>query len=274
MNRLLFAFIAITFFTGCQSSVSTDYQIRIKGSESLFDTFMELKADFERRQDTVSIILEGGGSRTGLFAISNHTADIGLSSYTFDLDGELGQGHGIKEKVVGYDGIVIVSNYDNPIQALSDEQIGAIYRGEITNWQEITSHHGAIRPLVRDGNSGTQKFFSTYFDVQVPANATTVTMNNAEVVSKVRNDVNSIGFIGYAYFAESVKEVLLKSHDTSHVYVAPNQINLLNGQYPLKRSLQMYYYEDANPAVKAFLDYLDTNEAKIIIESFGLVTVG
>ena len=79
----------------------------------MFETFYALKTDFEKIQDSVYISIEGGGSRTGLFAIRDKTADLGLSSFAFDLSQVLDPRHDVKERVVAYDGIVVIRNQNN-----------------------------------------------------------------------------------------------------------------------------------------------------------------
>ena len=60
--------------------------------------FLDLKKDFEKTHANIHVTIEGGGSRTGLDAIKDHQADIGLSSFEFNLDRELGANHSVKEK--------------------------------------------------------------------------------------------------------------------------------------------------------------------------------
>jgi phosphate transport system substrate-binding protein len=53
----------------CSQKKAKSYKLRVKGSESLYDTFVALKFEFEKNQDSIKLLLEGGGSRTGLVAI-------------------------------------------------------------------------------------------------------------------------------------------------------------------------------------------------------------
>ncbi|VXD16235.1 Phosphate ABC transporter substrate-binding protein (PhoT family) (modular protein) [Marinoscillum sp. 108] len=265
--------IALLTIAACSQPEINHYQLRIKGSESMYETFLELKNDFEKRQDSIIISLEGGGSRTGLMAIKNHEAEIGLSSFPFDLEKTLGSDHHVSEAVVAYDAIVVITNQNNPIDSLSDESLQKIYSGTVYDWNQLGGRPGLILPIIRDENSGTQQFFVEHFGVKQLAPTAKVAHDNAEIVAKVSSNPNGIGFIGFAYFTESVHNMKLPSDSTQTQFEAPTHRNLENGKYPLKRGLRIYYRDTNNPAISGFLQYLKSKHAEGVIESFGLIPV-
>lgn len=238
----------------------------------MHDSFDALKSDFESIQDSISLIVEGGGSKTGLTAIQSGHAQIGLSSFPFNLDSLFGPDHGILAKVVAYDGIVIINNRLNPIRQLTNQQISGIFSGSITNWAELGGNPGQIIPVIRDQNSGTQKFFTEYFGVERVSDASVVAGENSEIVAKVNGIKSGIGFIGFSYFAESINDIELKSVNEDR-FIPPTFRHVKDGSYPLKRSLQVYFKEDYNPAVSAFLSYLETPRAKSVMEMHGLIPI-
>lgn len=238
----------------------------------MHETFDALKADFEKIQDTLKLQIEGGGSRTGMMAIAEQEADIGLSSFPFDLDSIFGNGHGIDEKVVAYDGIVIIHNEANPVQELTNEQIRDIFSGTVTDWEQVGGSEGRVAPVIRDENSGTQRFFQSYFGMDDVSPLAIVSANNNDIISNVFDNKNAIGFIGYAYFSLSTKEVAIPAESPDSSFVHPSTTNLISGKYPLKRSLRIYFKNGTKPEVQAFLTYLDSQRAKAIIEGYGLIT--
>lgn len=248
--------------------------LKLKGSESLHEAFSSLARDFERLQDTLDIELEGGGSRTGLMAIKERTADIGLSSFPFDLDSILGYDHNVQEKIVGYDVIVIINHMDNPVVKLTDNEISNIYSGIITDWSELGGSPGPIMPVVRDSNSGTQRFFTEHFKIYELAPTAVVAKENHEIVDSVISNRNGIGFIGYSYYTTLVKNVMIPSQANldSIRYIPPDPEYIENDEYPLKRSLRIYFDADHDPRVDAFLKYLNSVRAQHILESYGLIT--
>lgn len=271
--KYLLLFIILCFSCDAIRQSKHYEPLKLKGSESLHQAFSSLSSDFERLQDTLKVQLEGGGSRTGLMAIKEKTADIGLSSFPFKLDSILGYNHSVQEKIVGYDVIVIINHMDNPVLRLSDRQISNIYSGIITDWSEVGGNPGTIMPVVRDSNSGTQRFFTEHFKVFELAPSAVVARENREIVDSVISNRNGIGFIGYSYYTTLVKNVMipsLVSRDSVN-FIPPNPEYIDNGEYPLKRSLRIYFDREHDARVDAFLKYLKTTRAKQILESYGLI---
>ena len=60
--------------------------------------------------------------------------DIGMASRELK-DSELEKG--AKPTVIAIDGIAVIVNNNNTIDALSTEQVLAIYTGEATKWNEV-----------------------------------------------------------------------------------------------------------------------------------------
>lgn len=272
LNIYFYSLVSLLLINSCNDlHKPKTYSLRLKGSESMYETFLELKNDFEKIQDSIEVSIEGGGSRTGLMAIKNNEAEIGLSSFAFDLNNTLGAEHGITEQVVAYDAIVVITNKSNAIDSLNNEQLHDIYSGKVYDWKQLGGHQGQILPIIRDQNSGTQKFFIEHYGVNKLAPAATVASDNAEIVSKVSGNINGIGFIGFAYFTASVHNLKLTTDSTQLIYSEPTHRNLENGKYPLKRGLRIYFGAQDNPAINGFLKYLKTKRAHEIIESFGLI---
>lgn len=272
MRKTIFLLVFPAIFAfQCEMKPTKHYQLVMKGSESMHETFDALKNDFEQVQDTIEVVIEGGGSRTSFSAVQSGAAKIGLSSFQFNLDSILGPGHGIRERVVAYDGIVLISNQRNPVRQLTYTQISDIFAGRLTDWSQLGGPAGEITPVIRDQNSGTQQFFTDFFRLDTVTPMAIVASENPVIVAKVKNNPGSIGFIGFAYFTESVNSISLPSVSDESLFVAPSVSQLNRGTYPLKRSLLIYFKNENDPAVRAFLQYLHTPRAKAVIESFGLV---
>lgn len=269
---ILIPIFALLVFACDSTQTPKSYTLKLRGSESMQETFLALKSDFEKMQDTLTIILEGGGSRTGMMGVYENEVQIGLSSFPFDLDSILGNGHRLQEQVVAYDGIVLISNEDNLVQQLTNEQVSGIFSGNITDWSELGGQSGKILPIIRDQNSGTQQFFTNFFHIDTPASTAVIAGENREIVNTVSENLSGIGFIGFAYFTQRVHNMMLPNPIAGDTpFVAPSFKNLLAGSYPLKRSLRIYYQNIPDPAVDAFLNYLKTTRARYVIESNGLV---
>ena len=205
----------------------------------------------------------------GLMAIRDKEADIGLSSFSFDLDQELGVDHKVKTRVVAYDGIVVINHERNGINQLTKAQLARIFSGEISDWSQLGGTSGSIKPVVRDSNSGTQRLFSGYVGLNEMTSNAVIAETNREILEHIWEDPNGIGFIGLSYYAIGVKDVFLPSEHTD-TFISPTHKNIQNGSYPLRREL-LVYHNPENPAVDSFLSYLDQPRAKKVIEDMGLI---
>ena len=80
------------------------------------------------------IELQESDSTAGMTAAMEKTCDIGMASRELK-DSEL-QG-GLKSTVIAKDGIVVIVNKENNIDGLTKEQVNSIFRGNITDWNEM-----------------------------------------------------------------------------------------------------------------------------------------
>lgn len=62
-------------------------------------------------------------------------------------------------RTVAHDALAVIVHGDNPVEDLTIGQLKDIFTGKITNWREVGGEDRAIRPLVRDRNSGTYEIF-------------------------------------------------------------------------------------------------------------------
>lgn len=81
---------------------------------------------------SVSVEVSGGGSGIGIAALINGTCDIANSSRALEPDeitkAKGKHGHDPKEFLVGWDALAIYVHPSNPINEISMEELGEIYR--------------------------------------------------------------------------------------------------------------------------------------------------
>ena len=81
----------------------------------------------------VTVTYDPTGSGSGIEAVKNGTADIGLASRSLK-DEE--KADGLTETVIALDGIAVIVNAQSKVTDLTVEQIAKIFTGEITDWSE------------------------------------------------------------------------------------------------------------------------------------------
>ena len=75
-------------------------------------------------------------SSTGVSSAIDGTCDIGMASRELK-DSETSQG--VVSTVIAVDGIAIIVNSENTVTNLTLDQVGQIYKGELTEWSQVTA---------------------------------------------------------------------------------------------------------------------------------------
>ncbi len=243
--------------------------IDVQGSDTMLNIGTAWSEAFMDENPMVEVSIQGGGSGTGIAALLNGTVDFAHSSRDIK-DEELAAGEekgmDIVEHKVAIDGIAVIVNPANGVEALTMEQLGAIYRGEVTNWKDVGGVDKPIVLLSRDSSSGTYEFFKEAVvgdDAEYAAAAKLLPSTQAIVDEVVANDAG-IGYIGLGYLTEDVKVVAIDGVKASVPAAA-------DGSYPISRYL--YMYSDGEPAgiMAAYLEWILGAEGQQLVVDEGFV---
>jgi phosphate binding protein len=187
---------------------------------------------------------------------------------------------------VGTDALaVVVSSENDFLTSISKEQLGQIFKGEITTWDQVDASYPAEAILVYSpgADSGTFDYFIEAVVGPVTLNAegkadleaaeaALLGLEGAQfseddnvLVQGVEGSPYAIGYFGYAYFSENSGALKALAIDD----VEPNQENVDAGTYPLARPL--FIYSDATimtekPQVAAFIYFYLSNVNDNIVD--------
>ena len=158
-------------------------------------------------------------------------------------------------------------NEANPLQSLTQEQIKAIYLGDVTNWKDVGGPDARIVLYSRENSSGTYVFFKEHVLANADFAAEAQTLpGTAAVVNAVAKERFGIGYGGAAY-AKGVKELKVVGKD-GQGYL-PNAENVKSGKYPLSRPLFMYTRAAPAGEIKKFIDFCLSQEGQGIVTKVG-----
>ena len=289
MNRLLsLVFIMLLLvLSGCagrsesQSSGSAaSAYIENKGSDTIVNLALAWAERYQQIRPEIQISVTGGGSGTGLAALANGTVDIANASRAIkdeEMEEAKANGYSPVEFIIAQDAIAIIVNPENPVDQLTLEQISAIYRGEITNWQEVGGEDRPIVRLSRETNSGTHVYFleevirlGSSEDKNIFSPMTLLLPSSEGIISEVSDNPNAIGYDGLGYITPHVK-VLAVADKGSSIYVKPSAETVNDKTYPIARDLYMYTNEQPSGAMKDYIDWILSPEAQAIVTELGFV---
>jgi phosphate transport system substrate-binding protein len=256
MNKYfkILTLIVVTFITfGCTGQPPGE-SLDIKGSDTLVQLVADLAQTYMENDPWADLMVTGGGSGTGIAALINGEIDIAISSRsitTKEIDTARKKGIEPWEFIIARDGLAVIVNRDNQITNLTLEQIGAIYRGEITNWNQIGGDDHEITLYGRQSTSGTYQFFLEHVVnwQQAQKKDYSPKMRNMEgnkaIADAVTADTSGIGYVGIGYVTDKIN-VINVARDTSSEYISPlKEDDIENDLYPITRPL--YQYTNGKP---------------------------
>ncbi|WP_373388244.1 substrate-binding domain-containing protein [Pseudomonas alcaligenes] len=218
------------------------------------------------------------GSGTGFVALQDGSADLAASSRPIK-DAEaaslqaLGDMRGIDaEQVIAIDGLAIIVHPRNPVQALTTEQLAAVFAGEIRDWGALGGQPGAIRLYARDDKSGT---FDTFKELVLAAHGKSLAAgaqrfeSSTQLSDQVSQDPDGIGFIGLPYVRQSKP---LAIADGQSQPMLPSTTLIATEDYPLSRRLFLYNPPGtANEWVNALVQFAHSPAGQAIVEQSGFI---
>ena len=244
----------------------------IKGSDTLGAKLVPtLAEEYKAKHPGVSFEIAAEGSTTGITAIIDSTAQIGMSSRrakATEVSGAAAKNVNLKPTIVAYDGIAIIVNENSPITELTKRQIEQIFTGDVTDFSAVGGKPGAISVYTRNTSSGT---YSDFKDLAMKkrdyAKSSQKMAGNEQIVAEVAKNPNGIGYVGLAYIHEpGIKVVSIDGG-------LPNKESILAKKYPYARPT--FYYTNGAPTGEAakFIEFTLSDAGQAIAEKIGFVSI-
>ena len=247
--------------------------VKIDGSSTVFPVTEGVAEDFQKAKKgaikvTVGISGTGGGFKKfcrGETDISNASRPI------LKKEMEECKAAGIEyfELPVAFDALTIVINPKNTfLKQISVEELNKMWepaaQGKVTRWNQVNPAwpDAPIKLFGAGSDSGTFDYFTEAINGKAKASRGDYTASEDDnvLVQGVAQDVNAIGYFGYAYYAENqsrLKAVPVADKGGKPA-VGPSEQSVINGTYqPLSRPIFIYVNTKslAKPEVKEFVEF-------------------
>jgi phosphate transport system substrate-binding protein len=248
------------------------------GSSTVFPVTERMAELFQQEGYTGNITVDSIGTGAGFerFCVAGESDISNASRAIRDTEIEQCQSIGREplEFRVATDALAVVVSAQNEfVTELTVEQIGQIYSGEITTWDQVDPSFPAetIQIFSPGSDSGTFDYFVEAVMEDFGGEEALLAREGAQyseddnvLVQGVEGSPYAIAYFGYAYYieeADSLKAILVDG-------VEPSQENVDNGSYPLSRPLFIYSTAEImqeKPQVAAFIYfYLNNLEDNIV----------
>jgi phosphate transport system substrate-binding protein len=237
MKSKVFWIVALGAALCLTTSVVFAGNIVIKGSTTVLPIAQKVAEMYMKQNPDVKISISGGGSGNGIKALIDGSTDIADSS-RFIKDEEVTlaveKGRYPVPFALAYDCIVPVIHPSNSITNLTMDQLKAIYKGDIKNWQEVGGPERPVVVVSRDTSSGTYEVWEEkIMKKERVFPGALLQASNGAVVQAVSKNKNAIGYIGLGYVDQTVKGLTVDG-------IGGSEETTLNGTYPISRPLYMF----------------------------------
>lgn len=263
---------AVAALALCGAAAWAETKIVIDGATTVGPISKAFADFYKEGHPNVNITISESGSGNGVKSLMNKACDIAnMSRFMKDAEFKSCVDKGIRPvaHVVAFDGLAVIVNPKNTVQALSMKQISDIYTGKISNWKELGGEDAKIVIVSRDTNSGTYETFNELVLKKAPvAKDAEYVGSNGQARTRVNTTKNAIAYVGLGFADDSVKTLSVNG-------ILPNAKSVSSGKYPIARPLFMFTdgYPKMGSDVYNFVTIHLSKEGREIVSDLGYIPV-
>lgn len=233
--------------TGCANNNSN--KITVVGSSAMQFLAEQAGNDYRLSHPDSNIVVQGGGSGTGLSQVQAGAVEIGTS----DVFAETQKGidpKKLQNHLVAVVGIVPIVNKSAGVSNLSKQQLSDIFTGKITNWKQVGGKNQTITVINRSKGSGTRGTFEgLILNGKKPIQAQEQD-SNGTVRKIVSSTPGTISYISFPYANdENIQKLSIDG-------VKPTNKNVETNHWQLWSYEHMYTKGKPSKNVQKFIDYM------------------
>ena len=272
------------FLCAACSQNSNTFIIQNKGSDTLVNLAQAWAEEYKNVNQDVALAVSGGGSGTGIAALINGTVDIANSSRAIKQEereqAKKNTGKDVNEFIVGMDALAVFVHPKNPLEGMTLEEAACIYGegGTCTHWHHVRNtvvpgcKDNRIIRVSRQSNSGTYQYFREAIlgkkrDLKLGSMDLS---GSRESIDLVEHTPCAIGYSGMGYLNPRIKALCIQK-DGNSPCIAPTVDTAIDKSYPISRELYMYTSGSPSDAVKAYLDWTQSDVGHAITIKAGYV---
>ena len=243
-------------------------QVTVSGSSALLPLAKDAAAKFKVKNPDVSITLNAGGSGTGLKQVAEGSVNIGNSDVPAEKKLPADKAKGLVDHKVCTMTVATIVNKDiaDKVKSLTSQQLQDVFTAKVTNWKDVGGPDEPIVLVTRPTTSGTRALFTelALAGQEEASNKSLETDDSGTLIQSVAQTKGAIGYVALPYLVNN-KDVAAIAIDG----VEPSLENTYNGKYKVWGYEHMYTKGEATGAVKAYLDYVHSDEYGVEIEKQG-----
>lgn len=261
---LALLFLILFFVVGCANNNS---KITIVGSSAMQLLAEQAGNDYRLSHPNSNIVVQGGGSGTGLSQVQAGAVQIGTSDVYAETQNGI-NAKKLQDHLIAVVGIVPIVNKDVGIKNLTKAQLRDIFTGKVTNWKEVGGKNEAITVINRSKGSGTRKSFEDLILDNKKAIRSQEQDSNGTVKKIVNSTPGTISYISFPYANDKHIQKISIDH------VQPTNKNITTNKWQLWSYEHMYTKKNPDKKTRAFIKYMLGNKVqKDLIPKIGYLSI-
>jgi len=281
MKNMVFS-VALMALLGLAPTVARAQIVQIDGSSTVFPVTEAVAEEFQKvKKGKIKVTVGISGTGGGFKKFCRGETDISDASRPIlkqEMEACKGAGVEYIELPVAFDALtVIVNPKNNWSPSMTVAELKKIWepaaQGKITNWNQVRDKwpNAPLKLFGAGADSGTFDYFTEAIMGKAKSSRGDFTASEDDnvLVQGVANDVNALGFFGFAYYAENTGKLKAVAVDNGKGGVVPSEKTVLDGSYqPLSRPIYIYVNKKslAKPEVKEFAEFYLQHAPKLVKE--------
>ncbi len=241
-------------------------RITISGAAAMAPLVTDLGRQFESLYPGMHVDVQATQTRQAISNVRNGTSTIGMAMRNLGEDERDLQSFPIARDSAG-----IVVNKDNPVGALSAEQVVAIYTGRLTNWKMLAGADAALAPVTYGDGNAALELLTDHFGIDaaalhisLPPDADPMRVIAAASDPQLLTHMSLVK--AERLIDNGVPIKLLRIDDTG-----ASARNVRNGNYPVVRPLVFVTKDLPEGAAKQFIDFCLSSQATELVKQYDFI---
>jgi len=281
MKNMTFS-VALMGILGLAPTLAIAQIVQIDGSSTVFPVTEAVAEEFQKvKKGKIKVTVGISGTGGGFKKFCRGETDISDASRPIlkqEMEACKGAGVEYIELPVAFDALtVIVNPKNNWSPSMTVAELKKIWepsaQGKITNWNQVRDKwpNAPLKLFGAGADSGTFDYFTEAITGKAKSSRGDFTASEDDnvLVQGVANDVNALGFFGFAYYAENKGKLQAVAVDNGKGAVGPSEKTVLDGSYqPLSRPIYIYVSKKAleKAEVREFAEFYLKNAPKLVKE--------
>ncbi|WP_419188967.1 phosphate ABC transporter substrate-binding protein [Stieleria marina] len=256
--------IAVTLMPGCHTrsdgaaeitSSGLSGRLTVTGSSTLAPLVVEIAKRFEQLNPGVRIDVQTGGTGKGIADVRSGVADIGMASRPLK-----GNETDLNAYKIAADGVSLIVHESNPVQELTQRQVVGIYTGKIDNWLQCGGRDQSIQVVHKAEGRATLEVFLKHFQIDNPdVKADVIVGDNQHGIKTVAGAVGALGYVSIGTAeVEAATGTPIRLLPVGGI--AATTAKVASGEFPMSRPLNLVTIDLANPLVRTFVEFCQSEE--------------